>query len=398
MGMRRLTCIALALGLLVGTPATSALAQRDVKAELAKTQAAQRETAAKAQKLASEVKNIKSKLIKASSQLRTAEDSLQESDRKLSNLQEKRKAVMQRLYRDENSLQSVLGAARRYDRTPTALLMIRRPPLDAARTSHLMKSLLPSLEEQSLDARSDLAELSELESALTDEKAKNQKELSNYNKEQEKLDVLLKDRQKIYSETEQSRKAQEREVARLAQEAKNLEDLVAKIRQKPKLQQDDDGDDVDTSIAPGAALTAGILPDKKSRYALPSHIPQPVSGTVRTGFGEKDDLGAVSKGVTFSTRGSSTVIAPLGGTVRFAGPFQKYRRILIIEHRGGYHTLIAGLGRIDTVVGAKLSAGEPIGVSESASPALVYFELRQNGKPINPQKLASAQPRNKEKI
>ena len=397
MGMRRLTCMVLALGLLATAPATSALAQRDVKAELAKTQAAQRETAAKAKKLASEVKDIKGKLVKATSRLRKVEDSLQTSDRKLEKLQSERKDVLERLYRDENSLQSVLGAARRYDRTPTALLMVRRAPIDAARTSHLMKSILPTLEEQSRDARADLAELSRLEEALTEEKQKNEKELSDYNEEQAKLDVLLKDRQKIYTQTEESRKAQEREVARLAQEAKSIEELVAKIRQKPKLQQDDEDDEVAGNVAPGAALTAGVLPDKKSRYALPSHLPQPVSGSVRTGFGEKDDLGAIAKGVTFSTRGNATVITPLAGTVRFAGPFQKYRRILIIEHRGGYHTLIAGLGKIDTVVGAKLSAGEPIGSSESASPALVYFELRKNGKPINPQKLATAQHTNKEK-
>lgn len=395
--MRRLTCIALALTVLATAPATSALAQRDVKAELAKTQAEQRETAAKAKKIAAEVKDIKGKLVKATSRLRKVEDNLEASDRKLDNLQAERKQVLGRLYRDENSLQSVLGAARRYDRTPTALLMVRRAPIDAARTSHLMKSLLPSLEEQSRSARADLAELSRLEEDLTSEKKKNEKELSDYNDEQAKLDVLLKDRQKIYTQTEESRKAQEREVARLAQEAKTIEELVAKIRQKPKLQQEDDEEDVASSVTPGSALTAGVLPDKKSRYALPSHLQQPVSGAVRTGFGEKDDLGAIAKGVTFSTRPNATVITPLGGTVRFAGPFQKYRRILIIEHRGGYHTLIAGLGRIDTVVGAKLSAGEPIGSSESATPALIYFELRQNGKPINPQKLATAQHRNKEK-
>lgn len=395
--MRRLTCIALALGLLATAPATSALAQRDVKAELAKTQAAQRETAEKAKKIAAEVKDIKSKLVKATSRLRKVEDNLETSDRKLDNLQRERKQVLESLYRDENSLQSVLGAARRYDRTPTALLMVRRAPIDAARTSHLMKSLLPTLEEQSRSARADLAQLAELEAALTAEKKKNEKELSDYNEEQAKLDVLLKDRQKIYTQTEESRKTQEREVARLAQEAKNLEELVAKIRQKPKLQQEDDEDEVADSVSPGSALTAGLLPDKKSRYALPSHLQQPVSGSVRTGFGEKDDLGAIAKGVTFSTRPNATVITPMGGTVRFAGPFQKYRRILIIEHRGGYHTLIAGLGRIDTVVGAKLSAGEPIGSSESATPALIYFELRQNGKPINPQKLTYAQQRNKEK-
>lgn len=392
MDFRRTAWLGLTLAALATVPAQAAT-PRDVKAELAATQKAQKETAAKAKKLAAEVDGIKGKLVKATGQLRKVEGSLALSDRKLADLNTERQQVLKRLYRDESSLQDLLGAARRYERTPTTLLLMQQEPLTAARTSHLMKSLLPTLQDQSREARADLSELSRLETALTDEKDKNKKELLDYNKQQEKLDKLLKDRQTIYKKTEASRKAQEREVARLAQEAKNLEELVAKIRQKPTLRDDDDAG----TVASGSQLAAGKLEPKASRYTLPAHVPQPVSGTVRTGFGEKDDLGAIAKGVTFTTRPGSTVITPLGGKVRFAGPFQKYRRILIIEHRGGYHSLIAGLGRIDTVVGAKLAAGEPVGTSETGTDhSLIYFELRQQGRPINPQKLTSAQANRKQ--
>jgi septal ring factor EnvC (AmiA/AmiB activator) len=62
---------------------------------------------------------------------------------------------------------------------------------------------------------------------------------------------------------------------------------------------------------------------------------------------------------------------------------------LIIDHGGGYHTLLAGLGQIDTVVGQRLAAGEPVGVmpeggdGADGSPSL-YVELRRDGQPINP--------------
>lgn len=395
MNFHRAAWLGLTLAALATVPAAhAASAPRDVKAELAATQKAQKETAAKAKKLAAEVDGIKGKLVKAGGQLRQAEGDLALSDKKLADLNEERRQTLKRLYRDESSLQDLLGAARRYERTPTTLMLMQQPPLTAARTSHLMKSLLPALQDQSREARADLSELSRLENALTTEKEQNQKELSVFNKKQEELDKLLKDRQAIYKKTEESRKSQEREVARLAQEAKNLEELVAKIRQKPRL--DDEDDDAGT-VDSANRLAAGKLEPKSSRYTLPSHVPQPVNGTIRTGFGEKDDLGAIAKGVTFTTRPGATVTTPLAGKVRFAGPFQKYRRILIIEHRGGYHSLIAGLGRIDTVVGAKLAAGEPVGVSETGSDnALVYFELRQQGRPINPQKLTSAQANRKQ--
>ncbi len=401
-GAARIGAIAavFSLGLALATLPLPAYAQRDINAELAATKAAQSAAAAKAKKLASEVDDLKKKLVKASGQLRETEDALASSDAKLKDLHGDRRALLARLYRDENSLQDLLGAARRYDRTPSSLLLMRQEPLAAARTTHLMKSLLPTLQDQSREIREDLAALADVEDKVSEEKNLHEKKLKEYNKQQEKTDALLKERQKIYKQTEHERKAQQAEVARLAREAKNIEELVAKIRQKPQLDKIEPETE-QTAAVPvkrGASLAAATLPAKSSRYALPSSIKHPVSGTVRTGFAEKDDLGAVAKGVTFTTRPGASVVTPLAGTVRFAGPFQKYRRILIIEHRGGYHSLIAGLGRIDTVVGAKLAAGEPVGASETSDDApLIYFELRHNGKPINPQKMTLAQQRNKEK-
>jgi septal ring factor EnvC (AmiA/AmiB activator) len=74
---------------------------------------------------------------------------------------------------------------------------------------------------------------------------------------------------------------------------------------------------------------------------------------------------------------------------------------LIIEHGGGYHTVLAGLDRVDAVVGQWLLAGEPVGSMAPAggsisgtpqgagdlSPAgrpKLYLELRRNGQPVDP--------------
>ncbi len=68
------------------------------------------------------------------------------------------------------------------------------------------------------------------------------------------------------------------------------------------------------------------------------------------------------------------------------GPFRGYGQLLIIEHGEGYHTLVAGLSRIDGEVGQWLLAGEPIGQmgdGEGGRPSL-YVEFRRNGEPINP--------------
>mgnify|MGYP002019279149 FL=1 len=90
--------------------------------------------------------------------------------------------------------------------------------------------------------------------------------------------------------------------------------------------------------------------------------------------------------ITIRTRPAAHVVAPRRGTVVFAGPFRGYGRLLIIEHDEGHHVLLAGLGRIDAVVGDEVLAGEPVGAmtgSLKGTPNL-YLELRRSGRPINP--------------
>jgi septal ring factor EnvC (AmiA/AmiB activator) len=73
--------------------------------------------------------------------------------------------------------------------------------------------------------------------------------------------------------------------------------------------------------------------------------------------------------------------------VRYTGPFKNYGQLVIIEHQKGYHSLVAGLDRIDTVVGQSVSAGEPVGIlgpaPDGGKPS-VYYELRHKGQPVNP--------------
>ncbi len=63
-----------------------------------------------------------------------------------------------------------------------------------------------------------------------------------------------------------------------------------------------------------------------------------------------------------------------------------YGQLLIIDHGEGYHTVLAGIARIDSVLGQWLLAGEPVGEmgpGSDGNPTL-HVELRWNGAAINP--------------
>jgi septal ring factor EnvC (AmiA/AmiB activator) len=120
----------------------------------------------------------------------------------------------------------------------------------------------------------------------------------------------------------------------------------------------------------------------------------PVAGELTQRFGEADRSGRPSQGLTLQAMPGGVVTAPFDGRVDYVGPFRGYGLILIIRHGGGYHSLLAGLGHVDVATGQWLLAGEPVGSlagsDDKGAGASFYFEVRREGRPVDPQsRLAS---------
>jgi len=93
-------------------------------------------------------------------------------------------------------------------------------------------------------------------------------------------------------------------------------------------------------------------------------------------------------GIDFGADAGERVLAVAPGLVRFAGWFRGYGRIVIVDHGDGFHTISGHLDEIHVKVGTPIEEGEPLGtVGETGSlygPSL-YFELRENGQPVDPE-------------
>ena len=129
---------------------------------------------------------------------------------------------------------------------------------------------------------------------------------------------------------------------------------------------------------PADPLPAGIAkPGAPRRYILP------VAGRLVAGFGASQPGRAQSRGLTLVAGSQAQVVAPASGRVAFAGTFQGYGQVVIIEHGGGWVSLVTGLAALDCRVGQELVAGSPLGRLGTGSPA-VTLELRRAGEPVNP--------------
>jgi septal ring factor EnvC (AmiA/AmiB activator) len=114
----------------------------------------------------------------------------------------------------------------------------------------------------------------------------------------------------------------------------------------------------------------------------------PVAGSISRRFAEPDAADKPSDGLGLATLPGGVVVAPFDGHIDYAGRFRGPGLVLIIGHGGGYHSVLAGLDRVDVKPGEWVLAGEPIGAmpdtAAAASGTALAFELRRDGNPVDP--------------
>lgn len=109
----------------------------------------------------------------------------------------------------------------------------------------------------------------------------------------------------------------------------------------------------------------------------------PVAGTVVTGLGELSDTGVRARGLTLATAPGAEIVAPTAGRVIYAGRFRRYGNIVIVDHGGGWTSLIAGLDTMLVKVGDPLSQGSTIGRAPRRDAPRITIELRRQGRPVD---------------
>lgn len=120
--------------------------------------------------------------------------------------------------------------------------------------------------------------------------------------------------------------------------------------------------------------------------------PRPLAGRVRAGFGRQIDrefkTETLRTGIEIAAPAGTPVTAIAPGRVLFAGWFRGYGQMVILDHGGGDLSVSGYLDEVHVAAGDSVAAGQPIGsVGEtgSASGPGLYFEIRHDGKAVDPQ-------------
>ncbi len=205
-------------------------------------------------------------------------------------------------------------------------------------------------------------------------------------RERRRLGALMSRKKFLKRRADKQAYASEKRVAALGQQAKSLQELLAGLNAEKK-RRAETAPKEQASIPPGSAKKPASVTPRQLRQIgkARGRLNLPATGRIVGRYGEKTDGGLSRKGVTIATPNRAQIVATFDGTVAYAGKFRGYGLLLIIEHTEGYHSLLAGMSRIDVEQGQQVIAGEPVGViDEGNGEPVLYVELRRNGQPINP--------------
>ena len=110
-----------------------------------------------------------------------------------------------------------------------------------------------------------------------------------------------------------------------------------------------------------------------------------------SGFGQR--WGTMHYGTDMAAKHGSAILATADGVINFAGWEKGYGKLIKIKHDFGYETRYAHLSKISVSVGQRISQGDRIGKMGNTGRSTgthLHYEIRRNGKPINPMKYIRA--------
>ena len=106
---------------------------------------------------------------------------------------------------------------------------------------------------------------------------------------------------------------------------------------------------------------------------------------IAEGLGAVAPNGVRSRGLTLATARGATIAVPASGTLRFSGPFRSYDAVVIIDHGGGWMSLLLNVAS-PLKPGDKVQVGQPLGRALGR----IGVELSRNGRHVSPALIAGS--------
>ncbi len=265
------------------------------------------------------------------------------------------------------------------------------------KNSYYLQQIIQSQNNLLNATQKDLITRQNLAVNLSNEQQNLEKIRQTQNSYKEELQQQKLSHQRRFDELDKQVNLQKQKIQTLKEDEKNLTKLVEKLTkiaeeqkrqrelakakakakaQKEKLEKEQQKNNKKTLPNDDKNIVINNVTNNAKNLILP------VAGKVITSFGQKKSDGIISKGVTISAKIGDNVKAIADGKIVFADEMRGFGNLLVIDHQNSYMTVYAHNDEILVSLNQTVQAQQNIGkVGESG---VVYFELRKQGKAVNP--------------
>lgn len=371
----------LLLVLLLTSLSGQGLAQSDEE----KTREQLQQLEADIKQISSEISNATSRQSQLQEQLRKAEvelgtlqraiaenkKALQASEKALADLEQQRTTLQQARDQQKARIAQELKMAWQIGRQGQFRIVLNQEsPHTVARSLAYYRHFFSARNELLESYRKTLRELVEVEQRIDTTMAELETRGQALAQQQDELTTAQSDRKKALGDLSASISSASAQLKQKEQDRKQLEELLRAIEE---------------------AIVDLKIPENYATFqSAKGQMPWPVKGKHSNGFNRSRNEGKMRwQGVTIPASEGTKVNAIHHGRVVYADWLRGSGLLVIIDHGEGYMSLYAHNESLLREVGEWVTAGTPVstvGNTGGETQAALYFEIRHDGKPVDPAK------------
>ena len=319
---------------------------------------------------ARKLRQVEKRIGKLARDMRNTRQAIRKQQKRLDQLQEQKRDLQQSMAEHRRQLAEYIRNAYRQGRNEQLKLLFSQSDPTRLQRNLAYYRYLGRQRERLIDqSKRDFEVLKQHEARIAEARQALQQELDRQRKQKQRLDRDREQRRRILAELDRELTRKGRKLAQLEENARNLRQLI---------------DSLGRLLEKAPATTR---PQQKFSK-LRGKLSWPVKGKVRKLFGKRKPPSNLRwQGVLIQAPPGNNVRAVARGRVAFADWLRGYGNLIIIDHGDGYLSLYGHNEALFKQTGEWVEPGDIIGsIGDSGGqqkPAL-YFEIRRNGKPLNP--------------
>ncbi len=326
-----------------------------------------------------QLKSIESNIGSVNRQIRKIAGQVSAKKSELADLRKNRLEHQQRLSRENETLAEQVYTAFTLGRQERIKLLFSQQNAQTLQRNLVYYQYFSEARVALIDSvRDSIDRIIETETLINEARAALERDQQELGRQKAGLDKDLAKRRNIIGSLDTQLKKQGGELARLEDEAAQLQQLIDSIQDLLLPAPEDD-------------ISRKAFADLRGKLAWP------VKGKVRRLFGKRKPRSDLKwQGVRIDAPSGRHVRSVSHGRVAFADWLRGFGNLIIVDHGNGYLSLYGHNESLFKSAGEWVEAGDVIssvGSSGGQAKAGLYFEIRKRGKPQNPTRWCKADNR-----